>query len=167
MFLFARKMYQLTNVGSFSMMDNNNDNDDDKYEFDERERELLYATTKYVVLLSIALVSTWITFLLSWLEQIFDKNNNRDGVLSMVYNCIDCVINILCLYLQYEFNTKYYDKYCICFGDCCAYLFTKYARRQRVNMLFHHVASYSNNVKLKDDRPVENDENEELIESDV
>ena len=45
--------------------------------------------------------------------------------------CIDSVVNITCLYLQYPFNKKYYDQYCICAGNYCTYFLTKMALNQR------------------------------------
>ena len=39
--------------------------------------------------------------------------------------CIDGTINIICLYLQFPFTQKYYNKYCMCFRDCCMYLIAR------------------------------------------
>ena len=107
--LFVFKMYALTRMRQSSI--------NNQGEFTAQQMKLLYATTKYVTLLSIAMISTLLNALLSWLlVDIFGT------VFTAFMMCFDGTINIVCLYLQFSNNKKYYDKYCICFGNCCTYL---------------------------------------------
>ena len=106
MIVFVRKMYALSIL--------NRDNE-------KQANNLLYTTTKYVLLLSFAIISTGITFVIAGIElmltgQVWAVTGNAV--------CIDCVVNILCLYLQYPFADEYYRKYFVCFGNCCIFLFT-------------------------------------------
>ena len=112
MCLFSSKMYTLTKMRKSSMVDVENANDTKT--FNKHQGKLLYMTTKYVTLLSIAMISTWMN--------IFIFLTVHDADTTGVLMCIDCVINVICLYLQYPCNREYYDKYCICFGNCCIYL---------------------------------------------
>ena len=106
---FAHKLYQL--------LKNN----------EETHNELLYATTKYTTLLSLAMISTWITgsygavFAVIWPSLEGDSLTiNLTIQNSLPY--IDTVINVICLSLRYSFNKKYYDKYCTCCTKCCVYV---------------------------------------------
>ena len=84
-------------------------------------RRLLHTTIKYVTLLSFALISTWITFILSAVDIVWNGNNFLD-LANGIFACLDCVVNILCLYLQYPFAERYYHRFCGCFRNCCILL---------------------------------------------
>ena len=125
MYLFTEKMYALTKMRASSL----NKGDPDK--FNEQQRKLLYTTTKYLTLLSIAMLSTWISgicsiplnVIYSMDNQMADKSTIIDILLLLA--CIDSMVNIICLYLQFQFNHDYYDKYCTCFGKICTYFLMK------------------------------------------
>jgi len=94
-------------------------------EFDtngESDEILLHATRKYIILFSIAMVSTFIfvcfDFICGILLDEVDPYNDESmyGMSIGITSCIDCVINILCLYLHWECSEKYYNKYCCCFN---------------------------------------------------
>ena len=109
MALFASKMYKL------SKMD----------KCDEHQTDLLYTTTKYVSLLCFATFSSWIVTLCMAFVGIFIPDHDIVDILLPSMVCMDCVVNIICLYLQYPFNDKYYKRYCICITKFCMYLITK------------------------------------------
>ena len=110
--LFIQKMYALTKLKTSTR------NHVDKKKFTDKEKKLLRTTTKYVSLLSLAYISTLIAFTVVSTEALLtDSTTFISG--SML--TIDCVINIICLYLQFPFSKEYYDKYCQCFDNCCTY----------------------------------------------
>ena len=128
--LFSQKMYQLIKLRATSR--NNHDENGLKVQFNDHQKRLLKATQKYVTLLSIAMLSTWISWIYNILlfTVLFPYVTGNEIIFNIlvltfrVLLCIDCTVNIVCLYLQWEFGKKYYDKYCVCFGDCCMYVFT-------------------------------------------
>ena len=104
-----KKIKQLAKMGN-----------DDK----ELQETLLNTSVKYISLISIAMVSSWISFTFAYTESSYYAQLSQDEVdqriwIAPIVMCYDCVINVLCLYLQYPFNKKYYDKYCKCCGNCC------------------------------------------------
>ena len=122
MVLFAGKMYKLASMRASSL----NVGGSGLTEFNEQQRQLLYTTTKYVTLLSIAIISTWINVL------FFVFVNIIYSPMMAILTCLDIVINPICLWLQYKFAEKYYDRYCKCFGKCCMYLLmVREKRRQK------------------------------------
>ena len=105
---------------------------DTGYVFNQHQKKLLYTITKYVTFLSIAMISTWISAAISIFDSMLQRDQLDDKHDQLVFlitaaniRCIDCVINIICLTLQYPFADAYYKKYCICFGDCCTQLITR------------------------------------------
>ena len=81
---------------------------------DQKQIKLLYVVTKNVELLLFAILSTWISTSMS--DCISNSWYKSMGItLVRISVNIDSVINVICSYLQYPFNKKYYDQYCICF----------------------------------------------------
>ena len=121
MLFFSQKMYQLTKIA----------NNENEIEFNQQQKKLLYTTTKYVTLLTIAILSSWIVFIGSTIYMLKYINHYEQGRGHIFYLligslcCFDCMVNVICLYLQYPFNQKYYEKYCQCCARFCAYLFKK------------------------------------------
>ena len=108
MILFTQKMYALTKmrVTSIKYLLNPPKNGP---EFNEQQKQLLRTTTKFVTLLSFAMVSTWIYFVETVIE--FGIMGDLRFLNGTVGN-IDCIINIICLLLQYKINQRYYKKCC-------------------------------------------------------
>ena len=102
MCLFALKMHKLSKL--IKPIDGN-----------EQQKKLLYTTTKFVTLLSIAMTSTWIIILWALIGNtltiVTDSGNVIiRGFLELSLVCIDSTVDIVCLYLQYQFNIRYYLK---------------------------------------------------------
>ena len=119
MILFVMKMYELIKMRASDIGSNRRGS---RAAFNDQQKQLLMVTTKYVSLLAFAIISTWVRLLAFIAEVIYDDISTISGILGNVDN----IINILCLYLQYPFAKKYYDKYCICayLGKCCIYCLT-------------------------------------------
>ena len=101
-------MYALTKMRASSRMCEN------KPVFNQGQKELLHTTTKYVSLLSFAMISTWITgtlFALALNSLLGNAFGNEIFTFSMMsINCLDGAINTICLYLQFRFSKKYYNR---------------------------------------------------------
>ena len=110
-YVFVTKMHQLTDM-RVSIGDNN------QKELNQRQLRMLYTTSKYVSLLTFAQFTTIITcvIMILLIQFMWDKYEGLSRcILSMVVS-MDSANNLLCLYLQYPFAERYYDKYCACFG---------------------------------------------------
>ena len=103
MYLFARKLLILTKLRATSMK---NVMDENALKLNKTQTKLIKQTSRYITLITIAMItsSITITIFIFW----------RSNTIMVAY--FDCTINVICLYLQYPFATKYYDKYCGCFG---------------------------------------------------
>ena len=143
MAMFAQRMWKLTELSS-SASQRRLDVNGNVMIFNQSQQKLLYTTTKYVTLLSIAMVTTWIFTACSLYFEV-DKiliingtNIDIAGYLSNFMGSLDMLINIICLYLQYPFNKVRYDKYCICFTNFCTNLLTKReVQRYRMSIELH------------------------------
>ena len=127
MISFTQKMYKLTKLN----------------ESNKRQNKLLYSTAKYLSLLSFAMLSSWIAMLISIVENVINEGKTREErgwftLVNTIISCIDFVINIGCLYLQYPFAKKYYDKYCTFCGNFCLYLLVRNKeKRNEINNQKH------------------------------
>ena len=121
MILFAQKMYKLIKMRFKAGTE---------MKLNFQQEKLLYVTTKYVTLLSIAMISTWITVIFaicySWLC-LFGRIDEEYCVYSvwMEVRCTDSLINIICLYLQFPFAKNIYNRYCLYCRNCCQYVLTR------------------------------------------
>ena len=52
--------------------------------------------------------------------------------ISYIIVSINCVINVLCLYLQYSFANKYYERFCVGIHRCWRCMLTKEATRSMI-----------------------------------
>ena len=141
--IFAKKMYKLSELISYQQETELELNPDCK----DEQRELLQTTAKYISLLSLAIFTTWITFV----SVVIYSNTGNWGVLGyQIYTMqwsVDCMINIICLYLQYPFSKDYYDAYCTCLSKCCLYfLVGNMEGTHRVKLKFVHSFSKSSDV---------------------
>ena len=56
---------------------------------------------------------------------------------------------MICLYLQYPFANKYYDKYCGCFSKCWIWVFTTKTERAMEKRYKQAMDSKSEIIKCK------------------
>ena len=148
MILFATKMYGLTRMRSSEFDDKHSERKDSKMVFNEQQRQLLYTTTKYVTLLLISMITSCISLSFVVVELNINGNFIWDIIIDVLIS-IDSLCGIICLFLQYPFNKKFYDKYCICFSKCCIYLLATNERKKSM-MNIHITASPSTPNTAKD-----------------
>eukprot|EP01084_Bolivina_argentea_P029222 54228_1 len=111
-YLFASKLMELTSQIATAHILN------------EKQKALIQKTHKYVSIFSLALITTFFTLILWVLYSIAYRVSKLEVLsLKMVIfaHVIDYIINIICLYLQFSFAAKYYDKYCKCIQHCCCW----------------------------------------------
>ena len=91
-------------------------------EINLQQLKLLYAATKHITILSVAIICTLLPLSMGVIFRAIDESSGNDQTWSiflyLLLSSIDSVITIICLSLQFKFNRKYYNQYCICFGNC-------------------------------------------------
>ena len=93
--------------------------------FDERQETILYVASKYVILSSIAIVSTQFFLISAAFDAMsFRDNGNTEFYLisfGIYYSllALDSFINALCICLNFEFNKVWFWTICCLCDDCC------------------------------------------------
>ena len=155
MYVFGEKMYKITKLRATSLKNLSQNNAQIK--LTKKQNELLNTTSKYLSLSALAIFTTFFAVAVIWYawELYGEYNQFWDEIIRqiviMVYP-IDCTINVICLYLQYSFATRYYNKYCACFGKCWGYFLTnKFERdmiKKRETMKQRHIEANSNELNV-------------------
>ena len=79
----------------------------------KQQQELIHLSSKYVSLFIVATVSSTVMLTLSAVFRV------HLGLNAAFIWPIDCVINIICLYLYHSFASHHYKRYCSRLDDCC------------------------------------------------
>ena len=77
------------------------------------QQKLINRTSRYVSLFSVAMVVTIILVLTVFLDAL-GKFYLRRFEVALIIGALDVTIHVITLYLQYNFATKYYKKFCKC-----------------------------------------------------
>ena len=125
MYVFAKCMVKLTTMTTISS--NESRSSQRSINLNEcqnkRKEELLYTSAKYVSLLSIAIITSFLTTGIYWYLYSIVNDSLSWSIMGaeilILVASVDCVVNIICLYLQYSFAKKYYDRYCGCMSRLC------------------------------------------------
>ena len=88
-----------------------------------QQLNLINRSSKYISLLSLAMFTSILTSI-SWIcgTLLWSADDELNAILdqSMVLlTLIDCTVNAICLYLQFKFSERYYEKYCKEWIECC------------------------------------------------
>eukprot|EP01084_Bolivina_argentea_P287448 493238_1 len=125
--IFAKKLLKLTNFRRNSVAAI-------KPAVNLKQIKVIDNATRYVSLLSMGIFSStsccvMVIVLIWWF--IGKQYINKEYVnIVFAIICIDCVINIIGLYLQFAFACKYYNKYCKRIHLCWRYLLIKQVTRE-------------------------------------
>ena len=113
----------------------------------QTQKKMIDSIVRYVGLFSISMVTSCISLVvLSGGKWWPDGNTRGEHVqVYMMVSGIDAVINLICCYLHYSFNKKYYDKFCGCL-DCWKSYFIK---RMRHNMHRQYLVNKGQSLPLK------------------
>ena len=87
-----------------------------RVELDHTQLELIYQQTKYVVLLSIAMITSILFYILILIQGYFGEEYIKlySFQIDTIFESIDVITNVICLYFQFSFADKYYSKFCKC-----------------------------------------------------
>ena len=138
-FLFAQKMYRLSQMVRTNHAEGT---------VNDKQLKLLATTAKYISLLSFSIFTTWISFAFYLIIIATNRLSGNWGLFGFQIFCfqigIDCCINIVCLYLQFPFTQRHYDKFCAWFGNFWLYILK---------------AKVGKNLETKDQQCIEMDNN--------
>eukprot|EP01084_Bolivina_argentea_P266788 452665_1 len=114
--LFVRALFMLTTLRAISISNITNKN---KIKLNQQQIETMTKASQYISLISLALLTSCLRFLLASIIETsitsIQTTKQRLKIWMMLQSLLfstDCLINVLCLHLQYKFSKKYYDKYC-------------------------------------------------------
>ena len=79
-------------------------------QLNEQQRKMIDMISKYVSLFSIGTGSSMITVLVMSSGEWMHWGDTFTQIL-FIFLDTDCIMNITCMYLQYKFSKKYYDRY--------------------------------------------------------
>ena len=94
------------------------------------QKKMIDSIARYVSLFSISTVTSFCTLIVLSGGRWWPEENKRHGQTYMIISGVDSVINLICCYLQYQFNIKYYEKFCGCLGCWRPY----FIRTMKANM---------------------------------
>eukprot|EP01083_Nonionella_stella_P022329 61801_1 len=152
MYIFGNKMYQIAKLKASSMTDLM---DESQIKVNAAQVRLLHQVSRYVSVLSIALVATMLAAVVSCtLQAINDqKYNISQGPILPLSCLVNVNCSIICLYLQYPFAHRHYEKYC----KCCAYLsdYLFQAKTERDMVIMHRKSvTRRKSRNAKDSNPI-------------
>ena len=162
---FAHKMYKLTKLRSTSLKTNIVELEHiSKITINSGQAKLLDRTSRYVSLLSIAICSTFITFAVFFIcLQFFDndiKTRRYAFNIAILGTAMDCMVNVLCLWLQFPFTKSFYDRYCSGCGRLWNWLFTTKTERSLQNKYKASICELSVTPSIQTGKHTENIDND-------
>ena len=153
-YLFARNMMKLTHSRATSMRNVHDMNMAD-INLNKKQTKFIKNITRYVSLFSVALISS--IFSMIWVFIVFGDVLPA-GIqvtafqLVIQESCIDAVINLICLALQYQFATNFYEKYCKWIEWCWKRVFIKNAHNELIRKYEMQIQRESSAVKLSEEQ---------------
>eukprot|EP01083_Nonionella_stella_P242840 846750_1 len=131
--LFGSKLMRLTGTRATSIYavgSNDTDEETSLPKLNAHQIQMIETTTRYVSLLSLAIFSTVCAALASFFVLTAAAGHYYElFMIWHMFGSVDCLVNIICLYLQYTFATDYYHKYCKCLHLCFRCMLTRQATK--------------------------------------
>jgi len=93
--------------------------EEDRIGLNKMQQKLMNLSSKYISLFLMASLSSFITMFSGFYESASDLR------ISLFLVPVDCCVNLICIYLQYEFATKQYTKCCGKLDRFCKCIMTK------------------------------------------
>eukprot|EP01083_Nonionella_stella_P111894 328565_1 len=133
MYIFGNKMYQIAKIKASSM---NDVMDESQIKVNAEQIRLLHQVSRYVSVLSIAIAASMIAFVIFCTLHVIndEKYNISFGPILPLTCIVNVVCSVICLYLQYPFAIRHYEKYCKCCAHLSDYLFQAKTERDMVIM---------------------------------
>eukprot|EP01084_Bolivina_argentea_P189425 325743_1 len=145
--LFVHKLW-LMNIDIVKEENNPLDND-----LNQKQVKIIKAVSKITVLSSVAIISSQLFLISEAIISIYDRQKGYSWEtsalptrISRLYLPIDCIINIVCIELSFDFANKPYHRLCCCLDFICNAIATRKAKGQ-MNELKTSLMSM-NNMKL-------------------
>ena len=91
---------------------------------------LISDMSKYTILVLFALISSFVFIILMIFVRIIVENNNYFSLLARLIESFDCLVNCICLVLQFEFSKKYYKILCAKCHTKCEDRYTERTNKQ-------------------------------------
>ena len=138
---FAKKMMSLTDLRAASVnIHSISPSDDGSIDFNVEDIKLnsaqvkmIESATRYVSLLQTSIISDVTALVIVSIVAYSYTLNDAWPVpywpLIQVITSINGCVNVLCLYLQYSFANKYYEKYCVIIHRCWRCMLTRKATK--------------------------------------
>ena len=126
--IFAQNMLKLSKSRASSLQ-----NVMDKAVQDLNRNQTLFINkiSRYVSLFTIAVILTFITMSSVFIPELIPSTFEGKTVqLILISGCIDGVMNIICLALQYSFSSDFYHKYCEWIECCWKRIFIRKTQRE-------------------------------------
>eukprot|EP01083_Nonionella_stella_P254067 873556_1 len=122
----------------------------DEIELNKSQKKLIHQIARYNALFalgSVLNVVSLIGFTLSLAVAINKGERYYPQVVAsaQIFTNINGVVNVICLYLQYSFATKHYQKYCGCLDLCWKNIFN----RKAMKLLKHEYHNASTEAEPK------------------
>ena len=157
MVVFCRKMHGITKLQMQSLR---NVTDINNVSINKRQQKLLDAASKYISLLSIAIISTFLGFVafgivisgFRWMPYDDPEEEHSETfefwrtTINFIVLPLDCTVNILCLYLQFPFAKDTYRKYCGCCSKCWKLVLVKRTERTLMKKFLEYESERANSV---------------------
>ena len=136
--LFLHKVFEVMRFKASFALQNEDKPDEEQEPEAETEQNVVKpmtvqvkdvkSATRYALLVSIAITSTFITMIVMVIITMIHENDQYDndkelGALEYLFVGLDSLVNAWCLYLLFDFNEQYYHKICDCghllIEKCC------------------------------------------------
>ena len=127
---FATKMMKLTDLRRSSIHIQNIDSAQD-LKLNASQMKMIESVTRYCSLLDISILSSMIALIIVgvigyMMRYTFTMEFFQ---ISYIVISINCVVNVLCLYLQNSFANTYYERFCVGVHRCWRFMLTKKAKQ--------------------------------------
>jgi len=147
-----------------------------QYKLNKNQMELIENISKYVSLLSFAMLSSLVVAVAIlcgiWSKKIVFRTHFYQIIL--IFACVDVTINVICLYLQYAFAMPQYKRYCRCIHWLCRCVLRRTAKKSGQKMMHRRSLEQRSSMTASvgqqhrmDMTPIEQEEKKEELEVEV
>ena len=138
LYLFLKKLLQLVKMHATQVQSKSN------FKLNKSQIVMMKTAAKYGSLLSVAIFANiftsigWSLLAFKWENEVgccWNEYNAFLNQLMVLLTIIDVLINVICLYLQFKFASKYYNVYCkkpLEFICCCEKILTADVKKSMI-----------------------------------
>eukprot|EP01083_Nonionella_stella_P203262 741832_1 len=127
---FAKRLMLLTNLRAPSVVSLTKHSDGmQSVRLSRHQMKMIENTTRYVSLSNLGILITFISVVLLVSIGVNLTPTMKWFQIVFIVMCVNSTVHVICLYLQYSFSTKYYEKYCVSIHLCWRYILTRKAAK--------------------------------------